>query len=119
MQDLMANPLHVLHVLTVPLAGTDDWERAEQLLLAAGREECASFLEDARVHMARAGSAEGLPPPNVDPRVILRLPEPGRVHLLLRFPAPVRQRGLIEQAILRRFLGGFEMSRAQREQSKV
>ena len=38
------------------------------------------------------------------PRITIQLFEPGRIHLVLRFPAPDRRRSRIEQAILRRYL---------------
>jgi hypothetical protein len=36
--------------------------------------------------------------------VILTLPEPGKVNLVARVPAPARRRGEIEQRIIRGFL---------------
>jgi len=42
--------------------------------------------------------------PSPAPRVTIQLSEPGRIHLVLRFPAPDRGRSRIEQAILRGFL---------------
>jgi small-conductance mechanosensitive channel len=95
---------YVLHVLTVPVTESDEWPRSEKALLEAASSECAPFLEDARAHMSRVGAEQGLEPLNVDPRVSIRLPEPGLIHLLLRFPSPVRLRGRLEQAILRRYL---------------
>ena len=42
--------------------------------------------------------------PSPDPRITIQLPEAGRIHLVLRFPAPDRGRSRVEQAILRRYL---------------
>jgi hypothetical protein len=45
--------------------------------------------------------------PSPEPRITLQLPEPGLIHLVLRFPAPDRGRSRIEQAILRRYLASI------------
>jgi hypothetical protein len=42
--------------------------------------------------------------PSPEPRITIQLPEAGRIHLVLRFPAPDRGRSRVEQAILRRYL---------------
>lgn len=97
---------YVLHLLTAPLQPGDDWQRAEQALLSAAREECAAFIVEARQHMERLAAEQHLEPPRVDPLVYLRLTEHG-VVLLLRFPTPSRSRVRVEQAILRRFLSRY------------
>jgi small-conductance mechanosensitive channel len=93
-----------VHVIAVPLAAGEDWQQAEQLLLAAARGECEGFLEDARRHMKRLEDERGLDSPTVEPRVTIDIPEPGKITLLLRVPGPSRRRGPLEQAILRKFL---------------
>ena len=95
---------YVFHVITVPLMPTDDWKAAEQALLEAARAECAAFLEEARAHMQQLQERNLLETPTVEPRVILQLPDPERVNLVLRIPAPAMARSRIEQAILRRYL---------------
>jgi small-conductance mechanosensitive channel len=77
-----------LYVMTVPLRSEDDWHAAEQHLLEAARTECAPFMEE----MAR------------QMKLLDQLPEVGKMHLVLRFPAPDRGRSRVEQAILRRYL---------------
>lgn len=42
--------------------------------------------------------------PSPEPRITIQLPEAGKMHLVLRFPAPDRGRSRVEQAILRRYL---------------
>jgi small-conductance mechanosensitive channel len=98
----------VLHVFAVPLYASDDWQRAEQLLLEAAHIECGPFLEEARTYMKTIESKHGLDSPTVAPRVTLQIPEPGRIHLLVRVPAPARRKGRLEQAILRRYLTEIE-----------
>jgi small-conductance mechanosensitive channel len=95
---------YVLHVLEVPLATGDDWSRAEEVLLAAAREECAPFMAGATEHIEDLGESNKSASGGIDPKVYIRMTEPRKIRLLLRFPAPTRQRGNLEQAILRRFL---------------
>jgi len=95
---------YVLHVFCIPLTSADDWQRSEQLLLEAAQIECGPFLEQARMYMKNIESQHGLDSPTVAPRVTLQIPEPGKINLLLRIPAPSRRKGRLEQAILRRYL---------------
>lgn len=100
---------YVLHVFSVPLLATDGWQRAEQILLEAAQIECGPFLEQARLYMKNIESQHGLDSPTVAPRVTVQIPEPGKINLLLRIPAPSRRKGRLEQAILRRYL--YEISK--------
>jgi small-conductance mechanosensitive channel len=93
-----------LYTLTIPLKAIDDWQKAEQQLLEAARIECASFKEEASRQMKLLEQTNLLEAPSPEPRITIQLPEPDRVQLVLRFPAPDRGRSRIEQAILRRFL---------------
>ena len=95
---------YVLHVFCIPLHATDSWQRAEQILLEAAQIECSPFLDQARLYMKNIESQHGLDSPTVAPRVTLQIPEPGKINLLLRIPAPSRRKGRLEQAILRRYL---------------
>lgn len=96
---------YVLHNVTIPTKPTDgeSWKEQEARLLRAAQAECAPFIDEARAQIERQGKEQGLDTPTVDPKVSLRVPEPGRLDLLLRFPAPTSTRGRVEQAILRRF----------------
>lgn len=95
----------VLHVVMVPVDPRGDWERAERALIAAGREACAGYLEAARRFMNEQSKRHGLPQHTVEPRVHLALTgDPDELHLLLRVPAPVRERSRVDQAILRGYL---------------
>jgi small-conductance mechanosensitive channel len=94
----------VLHVFTIPLNASDDWQRAERILLEAAHVECSPFLEEARAYMKNIETKHGLDSPTVAPRVTLQIPEPQKINLLLRIPTPARRKGRLEQAILRRYL---------------
>jgi len=93
-----------LYTLTVPLKADADWREAERRLLDAAKIECASFMEEAGRQMKRLEQTNLLEAPSPEPRVTIQLPEPDRIQLVLRFPAPDRGRSRVEQAILRRFL---------------
>ncbi len=93
-----------LYTLMVPIKTDDDWQRAERTLLESARAECASFMDEAVRQMKLLEQANLLEAPSPEPRITIQLPESGKLHLVLRFPAPDRGRSRIEQAILRRYL---------------
>lgn len=93
----------VLHVFKVPVE-LEDWQVAEQDLLAAANTECEPHLEQARQHFTKLGEHDGLFTMSVEPRITFAVPEAGKLELLARVPVPARKKGRIEQAILRRFL---------------
>jgi hypothetical protein len=103
---------YIVQVLTIPLRIEDDWATAERILLEAAAAECTPFLEEAKRHMKHLEGRAWLDAPSVEPRVTVRLPEPGRIDLLLRIPAPASLPARLEQAILRRFLAEFPAVRA-------
>ena len=88
----------------IPLTDKDDWLDAERHLLDAAKAECIPFMEEAGRQMKLLEQTNLLEAPSPDPRITIQLSDPGRIHLVLRFPAPDRGRSRIEQAILRRFL---------------
>src|SRR5579884_2748297 len=96
----------LVHVMTIPLQLADDWQAAEKRLLEIAADECRPFMDDAVQHMKQLEGKAWLDTPSVQPRVTLQLPEPGRINLLLRFPAPSHRTARVEQAIMRRFLQG-------------
>ncbi|MEQ1792665.1 MAG: hypothetical protein ABL970_00625 [Nitrospira sp.] len=99
-----------LYTVVVPLRSEGEWQRAEQALLAAAKAECGPFMEEAARQMKLLEQANLLEAPSPEPRITIQLPEPGKIQLVLRFPAPDRGRSRVEQAILRRYL--VEMSQA-------
>jgi small-conductance mechanosensitive channel len=104
---------YAVHSIAIPLAVEDDWQRAERLLLEIANAECAGFLDEARTHMTALQNKYWLSTPSVEPRVAIEIQDPRRINLLLRIPVPVRQKGPVEQAILRRFLSAFYQTNAQ------
>lgn len=109
---LFTNPLikenpgqeYGLYTLVIPIKADEDWQRAERTLLEIAKAECAPFMEEAARQMKLLEQTNLLEAPSPEPRITIQLPEPGKMHLVLRFPAPDRGRSRIEQAILRRYL---------------
>ena len=93
-----------LYILVIPLRDQDDWREAERHLLDAAKAECTPFMEEAGRQMKLLEQTNLLEAPSPEPRVTIQLSEPGRINLVLRFPAPDRGRSRVEQAILRRYL---------------
>ena len=93
-----------LYILVIPLRDQDDWRDAERHLLDAAKAECTPFMEEAGRQMKLLEQANLLEAPSPSPRITIQLFEPGRINLVLRFPAPDRGRSRVEQAILRRYL---------------
>jgi len=88
----------------IPIKAEEDWQRSERTLLEIAKAECAPFMEEAARQMKLLEQTNLLEAPSPEPRITIQLPEPGKMHLVLRFPAPDRGRSRIEQAILRRYL---------------
>lgn len=94
---------YILHVITIPLSQSDDWQAAEASLLTIANDVCDEFIEKTREKINRSSVKHGLPKVQVEPHISLHIPEPGKLHLLLRIPCPAFRRGPVEQQILRRF----------------
>jgi small-conductance mechanosensitive channel len=109
---LLSNPLikenpsqnYGLYTIVIPVRAEENWQQAELRLLEAAKAECAPFMADVAHELKLSEQTNLLEAPSPEPRISLQLPEPGRIHLVLRFPAPDRGRSRIEQAILRRYL---------------
>lgn len=98
---------YVFHVFVIPLIRTDNWKRAEDIVLEAARIECESFLEGARENMNKIARKEGLDVPSVEPRVSYHISAKEQMELVVRIPAPARNKGTVEQKIIRRFMEKF------------
>lgn len=104
--------LYVLHVLTIPVELGVELPAIEEALLSAANDICEPFLEEAKAHLDKLGARRGLETPTAEPRIWMRVTAPKQLELLLRFPAPTRKVGRVEQAILRRFLeSGLRLDR--------
>ena len=92
-----------LFTLSVP-AKVSGWAEAEERLLGAARTVCLGHREGARRHIESVGWQKGLGPDSIEPTVSVELSDAEKVVFQLRFPAPSRVRGQVEQDILRRYL---------------
>ena len=115
---LFTNPLikenpgqeYGLYTLVIPIKADEDWQRAERTLSEVAKAECTPFMEEAARQMKLLEQTNLLEAPSPEPRITIQLPEAGKMHLVLRFPAPDRGRSRVEQSILRRYL--IEMTKA-------
>ncbi len=94
---------YVLHLVKVSLKRDEEWRRAEHLFVEAATEVCAPYLEAARMHMGAMARRHSLQAPMVAPRIMTHFPDAESVELTVRVPTPAREKGRIEQHILRRF----------------
>lgn len=92
----------VLHVFTVPVPISADWQALERCILAASQEACAPYLDEARAHLERLAELEALNIPPVEVKVSLQIPSPDQLNLVVRLPTPARSKGRIEQSIIRK-----------------
>lgn len=88
------------HVFTVPFKREDDWRGAQKAFQAVTDRHCQPYLESVRQYMTRLGRNRGLEAPSVDPRVTILTPVADEIHLVIRLPTKVGQRGFMEQTIL-------------------
>src|SRR5690554_6451045 len=88
------------HVFTIPFKREDNWQAAQQALLASATRHCEPYLELVRRYMSKIGNQRGLMMPSVDPRVTIQVPVAGEIHLTVRIPAKAGERNFVEQAIL-------------------
>jgi small-conductance mechanosensitive channel len=95
---------YVLHIICVPITDEALHAGADDALCAAGKAACAEYIDEARAHVTDHARDHGFEAPPVEPTVSVRIPEAGKVDLLLRLPTPVRDKGIIEQKVLRRWL---------------
>ena len=103
---------YVLHTTRIEVDAGASWREAETMLLEAANGVCSSYVDEAQKNMERVGHKYGLEPPDVRPKVWVstRTPE---VALILRYPAPMRGRGQVEQTILRAYLEHRDATRAK------
>lgn len=99
---------YVLHSFPIHLKREDEWQRARELVLQAAERCSAEYVQPARRHIREAALEQGFTPPTVDARVSVKVPEAGKVDLLVRFPTPARLKGRIEQEILLELLDAMD-----------
>ncbi len=98
---------YFLHTIRLPIANTDNWQRAESILLNAAREETKEFLDDAKKYLKRLEDKEGIVAPDLAPQVFIDVSDKDVVELHLRTPLRYDLKGIIEQNIIRKFASEF------------
>lgn len=93
----------VLHTFTVPLAADVAWIEAEEIVQRVANETCQEYTAAAKQHMDAISAKHGLGIYNVEPRVSLVLTG-STPNLQVRVPTPARDRGRVEQEIIRAYL---------------
>lgn len=93
----------VLHVFKIPFQKSEDWRQASWLLAKICEQECAEYIATATEQFRYHSRKQATEMPHVEPRIHLSFPEPDRVDLVIRIPAPANRKGRVEQNILRAF----------------
>jgi small-conductance mechanosensitive channel len=93
-----------LGILVVPLAAGAELDAAKRKLEEAASAVCSAFVVPAEAALRELEGEQFVVMPSAEPRVTLRLVEANKVHLVLRYPCPAKQRTRTEQAILARYL---------------
>lgn len=101
---------YVLQSVRLVVNQGEDWRVLEKTLLEVANRECSSFLEPARLSMARIGQREGLDLPRVEPKCTFQYDQYGTLQATLRFPAPLDRVSRVEQAILRSVISTREVA---------
>jgi small-conductance mechanosensitive channel len=94
----------ILQMVRVAAQPKDDIERLEQHLLAAGREVCGPWIEQASRHFARLSSRRMVDLPSAEPRVLIDLSDGLHPILALRYACRPGERVRVEQEVLRCYL---------------
>jgi small-conductance mechanosensitive channel len=99
---------YVLHTMTVPIGAETDWKEAETRLLEAARAACGPVLDEANRVMTEAARTHGLADFSIEPKAFVLVGDGGELSLSLRIPVRTREKGQVEQSILRAYLEGAD-----------
>ncbi len=94
----------VLHAFPVCVRADPRWRQAERALLSAMVAEMQPYADEARQFFERAAREQHIEVPPQEPRVLVQVEAGDVLRLWCRLPAPAREKGTVEQAVLRRFL---------------
>jgi small-conductance mechanosensitive channel len=103
----------ILQVVRISVAPGTDLERLEQHLLAAGREVCGPWIEQASRHFARLSMRSMVDLPTAEPRVLIDLSDGLHWVLALRYACRPGERVRVEQELLRRYVRSLRQSESQ------
>lgn len=102
----------LIHTFEVPVP-RERALAAEALLLEACVDEAGVFVDDARRHFEARQRERGIEMPILDPRVLIRIDDASKATLIAAVVVPTHRKGVVEQAILRRFLALEAMAPAR------
>ena len=94
----------VFHLMTIPIKGDTQWQKAENALLQAARDVSAPYLDKARQTMKTQALQQNLEQPSIEPRVQIQITDPEIYNLVLRVPTPAHTRARLEQDMTRHCL---------------
>ena len=93
-----------LHTFKVNVGPSENIEKLESRLRLSANQVTESYKEQARRNLTKINKAEAFDSPSVDPRITIEQVKHEDYNLICRVVAPSRQRGKIEQEILRKYL---------------
>lgn len=102
---------YVLHSFPVLVRADARWRDAERALLDGMKAEMQPYADDARKFFERMASDRHIEVPPQEPRVLVQTELGEALRLWCRLPAPAREKGTVEQAVLRRFLDATQGTR--------
>ncbi|WP_137939373.1 mechanosensitive ion channel family protein [Chitinivorax sp. B] len=101
---------YTLHLISIPLPVSTDWQRAERLLLEAATDECQPYLDQVNHHVQMLERNRSFDMPGVGPWVRIRWPDHEKIELELQVPLPLQGRSHAEQRILKAFLKAWQQA---------
>lgn len=94
----------LLHSFAVCVRADARWRDAERALLSAMEAEMHRYADEALRFFERVAKEQHIDVPPQQPRVLVQVEPADTLRLWCRLPAPAREKGTVEQAVLRRFL---------------
>jgi len=104
-----------LGMLNVPIAGSDDAAAAKRKLEQAALTVCHEFVEPAQSALRELEGEQFLVMPSAAPYVAIKLPDVGKIILVLRYPYPAGERAETEQAILALYLSSAQTNSQRKD----
>jgi len=109
----------VIHTVHVAIPRDEDWQAAEDSLLAAAREEVGQYSKELVRHARELQRSYGLGSPALVPRVRMALTDHKETQLHLQLPVPINQRVNVEQRILRSYLASLRANTVRSSAAKA
>lgn len=94
----------VLHVFKIQIKATAEWEFHRDALLESSNEECEQYIKIATRHFEQIARRRHLATPIIEPQVNIKISAPNSLTLVARVAVPARERGRVEQKIVRSYL---------------